>query len=196
LDRGSFFYALFYTIFTMKRTPLPHTICKQGVKVVTRKVHKAGHEYYRVEFTAGGQRRQKWCSSIQAAKEAADCAIESIVSGDHSALSLHDTDRHAYLRAIEALAGTGVELDAAVRDFVHARNLLGGKTSLAEACRDWVTRHAVELPKISVPDAAQELLRAQAADKKSATRIRQLAGVPTASQGVSGFRWLRKEKRN
>lgn len=55
--------------------------------------------------------------------------------------------------------------------------MLAGRATLAEACREWMKRHAVELPKINVVDAV-DLFKADAkTDGKSADRMRQLAGV-------------------
>jgi hypothetical protein len=61
-------------------------------------------------------------------------------------LKLNASDRHTYLRATEILAPLNITLDHAARDYAEARIILAGKATLAEACRDWLKRNAVELP--------------------------------------------------
>ena len=118
-----------------------------------------------------------WRSTFEAAKRAANDAIEAVLTGDASALKLRDSDRHTYLRAVEILEPLDVKLDVAARDYADARIMLAGKATLAEVCRDWLRRHAVELPSVTVP-AAVELMKNQAkADGKSAPRLKQLANV-------------------
>jgi integrase len=55
--------------------------------------------------------------------------------------------------------------------------LLGGKTTPIEACRDWLKRNAVELPKITVADAVVKLKSQAETDGKSADRKKQLAAA-------------------
>ena len=55
--------------------------------------------------------------------------------------------------------------------------MLGGKTTPIEACRDWLKRNAVELPKITVADAVVKLKSQAETDGKSADRKKQLAAA-------------------
>jgi integrase len=158
-------------------TEFPIQIAKQGVSVTIGKVEKDGRPFFRVLYREQGKRKQAWRADFKDAKRVADDAIEAILTGDASALKLNSKDRHTYLRGVEYLQPLGVELDVAAREYSELRALLGGRTTPIEACRDWLKRNAVELPKITVTAAVEELKKVAAADGKSSLRLKQLANV-------------------
>ena len=161
----------------MKKPNFPHKVSRQGVSVTIGLVEKNGQKIFRVLYREQGKRKQAWRSTFDAAKRAADDAIESVLTGDASALKLSAADRHLFLRSIEILAPLNIALDQAARECADCHTLLGGKTTPIEACRDWMKRHDVELPKITVGDAVV-LLKAQAeTDGKSPDRKKQLAAA-------------------
>ena len=160
----------------MKMT-FPLRVTKQGVSVTIGRVQKDGRDFFRVLYREQGKRKQAWRSTIEDAKRAANDAIEATLSGDHSALKLQASDRHTYLRAVEILHPTGVELDTAAREYAAAREMLAGRATLAEVCRDWLKRNAVELPKITVADAVALLKKQAETDGKSPDRQKQLAAA-------------------
>ncbi len=161
----------------MKMPTFPHKVTKQGVSVTIGRVEKDGQNFFRVLYREQGKRKQAWRSTFEAAKRAADDAIDATLTGDASALKLNAADRHTYLRAVEFLAPLNIPLDHAAREYAEMRMMLAGKATPIEACREWLDRHAVELPKITVA-AAVELMKTQAeTDGKSALRLKQLANV-------------------
>ena len=94
-----------------------------------------------------------------------------------SSLELRDADRMAYVRAVEAVSPVGVPIDTACREYADALQILDGKASIIEACREWVKRNAVLLPKITVADANQQLQRQIITDGKSKWRQKQIAAA-------------------
>jgi integrase len=161
----------------MKMPSFPHKVTKQGVSVTIGRVEKDGQNFFRVLYREQGKRKQAWRSTFDAAKRAADDAIEATLTGDASALKLNATDRHTYLRAVEYLAPLNIPLDHAARDYAEIISLLAGKATPLEACRDWLKRHAVELPKITVADAVEQMKKQAETDGKSDLRLKQLANV-------------------
>ena len=161
----------------MKKPTFPLRVSKQGVSVTIGLVEKNGQKIFRVLYREQGKRKQAWRSTFEDAKRAADDAIEATLTGDASALKLNASDRHAYLRAIEILAPLNITLDHAARDYADARIMLAGKATLAEVCRDWLKRNAVELPKITVADAVELLKKQAETDGKSGDRQKQLAAA-------------------
>ena len=161
----------------MKKPTFPYKVSNQGVSVTIGLVEKNGQQIFRVLYSEQGKRKQAWRTTFEAAKRAADDAIQATLTGDASALKLNSADRHTYLRAVEYVAPLGIALDHAAREYAECRTLLGGKATPIEACRDWLKRHEIELPKITVT-AAVKLLKEQAAtDGKSADRKKQLAAA-------------------
>ncbi|MEI6194316.1 MAG: site-specific integrase [Verrucomicrobiota bacterium] len=161
----------------MKMPSFPHKVTKQGVSVTIGRVEKDGQNFFRVLFREQGKRKQAWRSTFEAAKRAADDAIEATLTGDASALKLNASDRHAYLRAVEFLAPLNIALDHAAREYAEIRIMLAGKATPTEACRDWLKRHDVELPKITVTDAVTLMKKDAETDGKSGLRLKQLANV-------------------
>jgi integrase len=161
----------------MKKPSFPLRVSKLGVSVTIGLVEKNGQKIFRVLYREQGKRKQAWRSTFEDAKRAADDAIDATLTGDASALKLNASDRHAYLRAVEILAPLNITLDHAARDYADVRIMLAGKATLAEVCRDWLKRHAVELPKITVADAVELLKKQAETDGKSADRQKQLAAA-------------------
>lgn len=161
----------------MKMPSFPYKVTKQGVSVTIGRVKKDGQIFFRVLFREQGKRKQAWRSTFVAAKRAADDAIEAILTGDASALKLSAAERHTYLRAVEFVAPLNIPLDHAAREYAEIRIMLAGKATPAEACRDWLQRHAVELPKIAVAAAVEQMKKQAKTDGKSDLRLKQLANV-------------------
>jgi len=155
----------------------PMQVTRKGVSVTIGELEKNGRQFYRVLYREQGKRKQAWRATFEAAKRAANEAIDAILTGDASALKLNSKDRHTYLRSVEFLHPLGVELDVAAREYAELRALLGGKTTPIEACRDWLNRNAVELPKISMADAVAKLKKQAETDGKSDDRKKQLAAA-------------------
>jgi integrase len=162
----------------MKAEKFPVTITERGVSAVIRKTTKtkAGktHHYFIVEYILLGKRKQVWRSSEGKARATAKDACIKVSNGDQQSLELRNSDRLAYVRAVEMLAPVRIPIDTACREYVDALQILGGKASIAEACREWVKRNAVSLPKITVAAAAEKLKLQAIADKKSKLRQKQL----------------------
>jgi integrase len=155
----------------------PKKITTQGVSVTIGRVQKGGRDFFRVLYREQGKRKQAWRSTYKAAKAAADNAIDATLTGDSSALKLQASDRHTYLRAVEILQPFGIPLDVAARECADLRAMLGGRTTPAEACRDWLKRNAVELPRVTVPAAVEKLKKHAETDGKSNDRQKQLAAA-------------------
>jgi integrase len=161
----------------MKMPSFPHKVTHQGVSVTIGRVEKDGQNFFRVLYREQGKRKQAWRSTFEAAKRAADDAIEATLTGDASALKLNASDRHAYLRAVEFLAPLNIALDHAAREYAEIRIMLAGKATPAEACRDWLKRNAVALPRVTVAAAVEQMQKQAKTDGKSDLRLKQLANV-------------------
>ena len=161
----------------MKMPSFPHKVTKQGVSVTIGLVVKDEQTLFRVLYREQGKRKQAWRSTFEKAKKAADDAIEATLTGDASALKLSAAERHTYLRAVEFVAPLNIPLDHAAREYAEMRMMLAGKATPIEACREWLERHAVELPKITVADAVEKMKTQAETDGKSNLRLKQLANV-------------------
>lgn len=167
------------TVKKVTEEAFPLTITAQGVsaKVYKQTITKEQGDYttFLVSYSKLGKRTMKGFGDLTKAKAHAKKACEDIANGRHSDLSLRGDARMEYLRAKE-IVGT-LHLDVVAKEHKSALEILAGRTSIFEACRDYIERHAVELQKISVPDAVKELLASQKTDNKSKMRLKQLSNV-------------------
>jgi integrase len=165
----------------MNTERFPLTITESGVSAKIRRFTqvKNGTDYiaYVVEYSLLGKRTREWRSDLTEAKETAVQACRKIADGEHCALQLKNHDRLVYLRATEALIGTGIPLDVAASDFAQALSVLGDRTKLVEAAREYVARHSSALLKIKVREALDKLLEQAKTDRKSEQRQNRLASL-------------------
>jgi hemoglobin-like flavoprotein len=78
----------------MKKPTFPLRASKEGVSVTIGLVEKNGQKIFRVLYREQGKRKQAWRNTFKAAKQAADDAIEAVLTGDASALKLNTSNRH------------------------------------------------------------------------------------------------------
>jgi integrase len=162
----------------MKTAAFPLILSESGVTAKIRKAEqiKNGNTYtfYILEYILLGKRKQEWHSELAAAKRAASDACRKIANGDQLSLELRQGDRLTYLRATEALEKTHFPLDSACREFADALGILNGLGSLAEAARFFVKAHNVQLPRVNVGQAVDEMIAQATRDGKSEERVHQL----------------------
>lgn len=146
----------------MKAEKFPVTISEMGVSAVIRKATKfkggKRHSYFIVEYILLGERKQVWRSDLGDAKSIAREACIKIANGEHMALELRNGDRLVYLRANEALAGLGIPLDLAAREYVSAVKDLPPGTTLKDAVDFFRSRKAVVLEKRTVQQVVDEMM--------------------------------------
>ena len=147
---------------------------------VTAKIHKVtktknGKTYisYVADYVLLGQRKQVVRADFEEAKQIALDACRLIAGGQQISLTLVNGERLAYLRATETLSPLDVALDLVATEYAKALQILGGKASIVEACRDWMKRNATECPKVNLPDAIKLFKGEAETDNKSEERKKQ-----------------------
>ena len=145
-----------------------------GVVALIRPTQKNGANYFVVDYRLKGQRKLVWRSTLEKAREAANDALEKIADGEADALELTASDRHIFLRANDALAGTGKPIDLVCHDYAEMLRILEGKASPVEVAREWMKQHQVSLPKISVLEAVRRVQSQSVSDGKSWARRHEL----------------------
>lgn len=167
----------------MKADARPATIPfkRDGITVLIRPTLKTVNgeqrEYFVLDYRVRGERKLVWRSTLADAKAEASKAIDAISGGQSEVLQLTSSDAHVYLRAREIAEKIDTPLDHIAREYVDARMLLAGRATILEACREWLKRHDVKVPKKTVAEAAAACLAMAKADGKSRRRIQQLSAV-------------------
>ena len=111
------------------------------------------------------------------AKKEANAAIDKITEGQAEVLNLKSADAHAYTRARAALNGMEKRIDTVAEEYPEAYRLLAGRASILEVSRHRLQRHAVELPRVTVSAAVEQLKKYAATDVKSNDRQKPLAAA-------------------
>jgi len=162
---------------TVTEGKFPVKVTEGGVTAKIRKTTqtKNGKDYviYLVDYILLGKRKQVGRTSFEDAKQHALEACRSISRGRQDSFTLANQDRLVYLRATEALSPGGFPLDMAATEYAAAMQILGGKTSIADACRDWMKRNSTECPRILLPKAVEQFKQEAETDNKSDERRKQ-----------------------
>jgi len=156
---------------------------KNGISVRIRPTIKNGVTRFVLDYRANGQRKLVWRSTMAEARKAADAAIEKITEGQSEVLNLKSADAHAIIRARAFIKGKEgeskieKEIDELVGEICEIRRMLGGRETPMGVTRDWLKRHAVKLPEITVAAAVEQMKKQAETDGKSDLRLKQLANV-------------------
>jgi integrase len=143
---------------------------------VTLKIYEVnrGHRtVYSVAHKDGGRRQLKQFGDLGTALTWASNRAKEIDRGKAPSLMLPPDEAAAYQRAKKILAGTGNALDEIAREYVDARDTLGGAVRLDDAATFYAERR-LRLVQRTVPEVVEELLAARA--HKSIRHVKDLRG--------------------
>ena len=141
---------------------------KQGSVVVKiYRVENKGRDSFTVSYHADGKRKLRIFAGFDEAHAEAKAKATALSRGELDALELRAVDARAYVNAVGLLDPIGVPLELAVKDYVEAWKVLGGKASLLEAAKEFARRHMHELPDKLLPDAVDEMLKTKEKDGTS-----------------------------
>ncbi len=156
---------------------------KNGISVRIRPTIKNGVTRFVLDYRANGQRKLVWRSTMAEARKAADAAVDKIAEGQSEVLNLKSADAHAIIRARAFINGKAgetkieKEIDELVGEICEIRRMLGGRETPLGVARDWLKRHAVVLPRVTVAAAVEQMKTQAKADGKSVARKKQFANV-------------------
>lgn len=159
---------------TTSNTAASIQVQRNGCVALIRPTPKNGATYFVVDYRPNGKRKLIWRSSLEAARTAANDALDAIARGEAAVAEMRVSDCNFYVRAQESLTGTGKAVDVACLEYAAALKLLAGKTTVEDACRAWIKTNSTTLPKISVAGAVAAVQAQSVADKKSPARRHEL----------------------
>jgi site-specific recombinase XerD len=130
---------------------------------VVNKKDKEGNkrQSFMVSYFAKGLRKQKMFAEFEGkdgAKAFARATAESVNRGELDVLELRSADRIAYVHAVNEVRAIGVALELAAKEYAEAYRILGGRTSLVEAAREYVRRYPQGESTKLVSEAAEEMI--------------------------------------
>lgn len=157
------------------KTSLEYT--RGGITVRIRPTVKDGIERFVADYRVKGVRKLVWRSTLADARAVASAAVDKIVAGQAEVLQLTNADVHIYLRARDTAAALNKPLDQLVIECADAMQVLAGRASLMDVCREWEKRHDRRLPSKTIADATADCLANAVADGKSRQRIHGMTYV-------------------
>ncbi|MCE0497600.1 MAG: site-specific integrase [Methylacidiphilales bacterium] len=156
-----------------------------GVTLKVYEVDRGHRKIFSVAHKENGRRQLKQFSDQGAALTWALNRAKEIDRGKTPSLMLSPDEAAIYRRAKQILAGTGRALDEVAREYVDARDTLGGAVRLDDAATYYAERR-LRLVQRTVPEVVDELLEARA--HKSARHVKDLRGrLGRFKRDVTGY---------
>jgi integrase len=146
----------------MKRVRFPITIKRGSASVKIYRDRKPTGTYYRVAYHIGGKRHRLHFNDLGQATSEAEAKASQLSRGDVDAMQLSGKDRLVYGRALEAIRGYDVPLDAAALEYSEARKILDG-VGLVDAVRFYARHHGRGIKRKPVADAVTAMIAAKTA---------------------------------
>jgi hypothetical protein len=123
-----------------KPRKFPVTVTEGGVSAKIRRMTQIKDRkpfiMYIADYVLLGERKQVWRADFEEERQVAVNASLQIAGGEQISLTLANDDRLRYLRAAELLSPFNVPLDVAAQECVSALQILDGRATIIEACRD------------------------------------------------------------
>jgi integrase len=158
-----------------KSDKFPITV-KAGSSVV--KIYreaKPSADYFRLVFYLGGKRHRLNFRSLDLARTEAAAKAAQLARGDVDAVQLTGKDRLTYGRALEALRGLGVPLDAAAIEYAQAAKVLEPGHGLTDAANFYMLHHGRGITGRLLADAVQDFQQAKKSVGRSAVYLRDIS---------------------
>jgi len=156
-----------------KADPFPLTVKAGSTVVKIYRDSKPSGNYFRVVYHLGGKRHRLNFSDLDKAKSEAQAKAAQLARGDVDAVQLTGKDRLAYGRALDAVKGFGIPLDAAAIEYAEARKILGGNP-LMDAARFFMRHHGRGIEGKPVADAVEAFKAEKRAEGRSQLYIEDL----------------------
>ena len=156
-----------------KSVKFPISVKAGSSSVKIYRDRKRSGDYFRLVFYLSGKRHRLNFNSLDAAKKEAAAKAAQLARGDLDAVQLTGSDRLTYGRALDAIKGTGVALDAAATEYAQAAKTLAGH-SLLDAANFFMRHHANGVDGRLVSEAIEDFRQAKRGAGRSSVYLREI----------------------
>ena len=132
--------------------------CGSASVTIYQNKSKNGYFSFQVRYFRGADEVRVTRANFDQAREEAESAARNLANGELDVLTLRRDDRLTYVRSIEALKPSGVELEVAAKQFAEAHALLKG-VPLMDAVRFYVQRQPQACQQRTVAETTTELVQ-------------------------------------
>lgn len=147
----------------MRKADFPKVVKVGQTRATIYRTPSHGCDSFTVVWYEGAVRKRKAFADITSAEIHANAKVESMAKGEAEILHLSGEDRLSYIRSREAVAEFGLALDTAAFEYRDAKRLLRGG-SLLEAARYYMAQRLHDIPKRTVEQVFDEMLKAKRAE--------------------------------
>ena len=156
-----------------KAAPLVVKAGSVSVKIYRTK-NRDGILFTVSHYTPDRGRQRTNFKKLDDAKLEAQRIATKIHNGETEALKLTNVDRSAHVRASSFLRPHNRTIDMAAQEYAEAAQLLAGTASIVEAARFYIRHHPTQLPRKTVREVADEMMKAKESDGMSTHYISDL----------------------
>ena len=121
----------------------------------------------------GHVRKRRAFGDLDGAKLHAQAMVSSLSKGEADVIRLTGEERLAYCRAREAVQEFGLSLDSIANEYRDAKRLVRRK-SLVEVAQYYAAQNLLDLPRKTVTEVYQEMLKAKRAEGLSERYLQDL----------------------
>src|SRR5262245_4672914 len=157
----------------MSKVKFPIVVKVGQTKARIYRTPSHGCNSYTVIWYEGHERRRKSFADLEAAQLEATTKVNSLARGEAEIVRLSGEERLSYLRARDAVQEFKLSLDTAAFEYRDAKRLLRGG-SLMEAARYYAAQRLHDLPRKTVTEVVQELLKAKREEGHSERYLQDL----------------------
>jgi hypothetical protein len=157
----------------MKKREFPKVVRVGHSKAVIYKNANRDSVVYTVAWYEGDVRMRKAFGDLAEAELHAQARLGQLSRGTAEILRLDGEELLAYVRAREAVAEFGLALDTVASEYRDAKRLVRGG-SLVEAAGYYARQRLLDIPKKTVADVYDEMIKAKKAEGCSDRYIRDL----------------------
>jgi integrase len=144
-----------------------------SVSIPIYETRSKGYSGYTVSWYEGKKRHRKFFADLKKAKSHAKTVATKIENQEREVLKLSPADSRLFVDSVQKLKPLGVTIEEAVRDYIAARQIVGGH-SIPDALRFWKLHHSESIPDKAVSDVVGEFLKIQARDGVSPDYLAEL----------------------
>ncbi len=144
----------------MKKADFPMVIRVGQTRATIYSTPSNGSDSLTVAWYEGAARKRKAFGDLDAAKLHAHAQVSSLSKGEAEVTRLSGAERLVYVRARETIAEFGLSLDSVAVEYRDAKRLMRGG-SLLEAARYYAAQRLQDIPRKTVTEVFDEMLKAK-----------------------------------
>jgi integrase len=157
----------------MKKGDFPRVIRVGQTRAIIYKTPSHDCSSFTVVWYEGAVRKRKSFADLGLAELHANAQVNNLSTGETRAAKLSGEECLEYVRAKNTIQGYALSLDTAMAEYREAKEILKGG-SLVEAARYYASKKVLDVPKKTVQDVFEEMIKAKRSEGCSKRYVQDL----------------------